>query len=84
MSGGQHRVDEVTRTEPVVGQGQKLENCGAALVRETKRGCTTVSVCAKRIKKELNALDAADFVRDVVNRPSQQEARGMAASETLL
>jgi hypothetical protein len=30
-----------------------------------KRGCTTVGVCAKGIKKELNTLDAADFVRDV-------------------
>jgi len=32
---------------------------------EKPRGCTTVGVCAKGIKKELNTLDEADFVRDV-------------------
>jgi len=32
---------------------------------EKQTGCTTVGVCAKGIKKELNTLDAADFVRDV-------------------
>ena len=65
MSGGQHRVDEVTRTEPVGWTGkQQTENCGAALGRK-QRGCITVGVCAKGIKKELNTLDEADFVRDV-------------------
>ena len=65
MSGGQHRVDEVTRTEPVGWTGKKqTENCGAALGRK-QRGCTTVGVCPKGIKKELNTLDEADFVRDV-------------------
>ena len=35
MFGGQHRVDEVTRTEPVGWTGKKQpENCGAALARE--------------------------------------------------
>jgi hypothetical protein len=32
---------------------------------EKQRGCTTIGVCAKGIKKELNTLDEADFVRDV-------------------
>jgi hypothetical protein len=68
MSGGQHRDDEVTRTELVgwIGE-QQTENCGAALGRK-QRGCTTVGVCPKGIKKELNTLDGADFVRDVANR----------------
>ena len=35
---------------------------------EKQRGCTPVGVCAKGIKKELNTLDEADFVRDVENR----------------
>jgi hypothetical protein len=30
--------------------------------------CTTVGVCAKGIKKELNTLDEPDFVRDVANK----------------
>jgi len=68
MSGGQHRDDEVTRTELVGWIGEKqTENCGAALGRK-QRGCTTVGVCPKGIKKELNTLDGADFVRDVANR----------------
>jgi hypothetical protein len=68
MSGGQHRDDEVTRTELVGWIGEKqTENCGAALGRK-QRGCTTVGVCPKGIKKELNTLDGADFVRDVGNR----------------
>jgi hypothetical protein len=56
MSGGQHRDDEVTRTELVGWIGEKqTENCGAALGRK-QRGCTTVGVCPKGIKKELTLL----------------------------
>jgi len=70
MSGGQHRDDEVTRTELAGWIGEKqTENCGAALGRK-QRGCTTVGVCPKGIKKELNTLDGADFVRDVAKSAS--------------
>ena len=67
MSGGQHRDDEVTRTEPVGWTGKNNPRI-AAQRPEKKRDCTTVGVCAKGIKKELNTLDEADFVRDVENR----------------
>ena len=69
MFGGQHRVDEVTRTEPVGWTGKKQpENCGAALAREGTGAAQLWGVCAKGIKKELNTLDEPDFVRDVENR----------------
>jgi hypothetical protein len=37
-----------------------------APARKNKRARTTVGVCAKGIKKELNTIDEADFVRDVL------------------
>ena len=49
----------------------EFENGSAALGRK-QRGCITVGVCAKGIKKELNTLDEADFVRDVAKSSSHQ------------
>ena len=81
MSGGQHRDDEVTRTELVGWIGEKqTENCGAALGRK-QRGCTTVGVCPKGIKKELNTLDGADFVRDVEKSSSYQLSQSEIGSD---
>jgi hypothetical protein len=37
---------------------------------KNQRGCATVGVCTKGIKKELDTLDEADFVRDVKKRDS--------------
>ena len=65
---GQHRVDEVTRTEPVGWTGKNNPRIAAQRSPRKHRGCTTVGVCAKGIKKESNTLDEADFVRDVDNR----------------
>jgi hypothetical protein len=82
MSGGQHRDDEVTRTELVGWIGEKqTENCGAALGRK-QRGCTTVGVCPKGIKKELNTLDGADFVRDVANRDYHHLSQNATNAQT--
>ena len=68
MSGGQHRDDEVTRTEPVGWTGKTTRELRRSARQKKQRDCTTVGVCAKGIKKELNTLDEADFVRDVGNR----------------
>jgi hypothetical protein len=38
-------------------------------------------VCAKGIKKELNTLDEADFVRDVANRDSHYLSHFEIASD---
>ena len=65
MSGGQHRVDEVTRTEPVGWTRTRTRELRRRARPRNKQGCTTVGVCAKGIKRELNTLDAADFVRDL-------------------
>src|SRR5215469_18571846 len=73
MSGGQHRDDEVTRTESA-GWTRTRELRRSARPRETT-GCTTVGVCAKGIKKELNTLDEADFVRDVEKSASHQQSQ---------
>ena len=47
---------------------------------EKQLDCATVGVCAEGIKKDLNTLDEADFVRDVDNRDyhhlSQNEIGG--------
>ena len=65
MSGGQHRDDEVTRTEPVGWTGRTTRELRRIARQRKQRDCTAVEVCEKEIKKELNTLDAADFVRDV-------------------
>jgi len=69
----------VTRTEPV-GWTRTTTRELRRSAQKKQRDCTTVGVCAKEIKKELNTLDEADFVRDVANRDyhylSQSEIRG--------
>ena len=50
MSGGQHRVGEATRTEPVGWTGKQTENCRRSS-RSKQQGCTSVGVCAKGTKK---------------------------------
>jgi len=67
MSGGQHRDDEVTRTEPVGWTGKTTRELRRSARQKKQRDCTTVGVCAKGIKKELNTLEEAGFVRDVEN-----------------
>ena len=80
MSGGQHRVDEVTRTES---RGlDKKNNPRIAAHRPPKEtaGLRNAGVCANETKKESNTLDVADFVRDVAkssyHRLSQVEIVG--------
>jgi hypothetical protein len=68
MAGGQHRIDDVTRTELVGWIGRTTRELQRIARQRKQRDCTTVGVCAKEIKKELNALDETDFVRDVDNR----------------
>jgi hypothetical protein len=48
---------------------------------EKSTDCTTVGVCAKGIKKELNTLDEADFVRDVDKSSSHQLSRNEIAND---
>ena len=68
ISGWRQHRDEVARTEPIGWTGKTTREIAAQRWPEKQRGCTTVGVCAKGIKKELNTLDKADFVRDVENR----------------
>ena len=57
MFGGQHRVDEVTRTEPVGWTGKKQpENCGAALTEKQARLCAGRCVCERNKKKSQTLL----------------------------
>jgi len=65
---GQHRDDEVTRTELVGWTRTRTRELRRSARQRKQRDCTTVGVCAKGTKKELNTLDEADFVRDVGNR----------------
>ena len=62
MFGGQHRDDEVTRTEPVGWTRTRTRELRRSARQRKQRDCTTVGVCAKGTKKELNTLDEADFV----------------------
>jgi hypothetical protein len=64
MFGGQHRDDEVTRTELVLDR-DKNSRIAAQHSPRHKRDCAAAGVCLKEIKPELNTLDEADFVRDV-------------------
>jgi hypothetical protein len=68
MSGGQHRVDEVTGTELVGWTGQEVENCSASLAEKQASMCGSRSVCERK-KKELNTLDEADFLKTVIIPP---------------
>ena len=75
MSGGQHRVDEVTRTELEGWTGTRIRELRRIARRRKQRDCANVEVCAKGTKKESNTLDGADFVRDVANRDYHQLSR---------
>jgi hypothetical protein len=68
MSGGQHRVDEVTRTESRRLDRKNNPRIAAHRPPKETAGLRNAGVCAKGTKKELNTLDVADFVRDVANR----------------
>jgi hypothetical protein len=67
MSGGQHRIDDVTRTELVGWTGKTTPESSRIICRRNRRDCADADVCAKKIKPELNTLDEADFVRDVLD-----------------
>ena len=68
MSGGQHRVDEVTRTESRGLDRKNNPRIAAHRPPKETAGLRNAGVCAKGTKKESNTLDAADLVRDVENR----------------
>ena len=68
MSGGQHRVDEVTRTESRRLDRKNNPRIAAHRPPKETAGLRNAGVCAKGIKKELKTLDVADSVRDVDNR----------------
>ena len=80
MSGGQHRVDEVTRTESRGLDRKNNPRIAAHRPPKETAGLRNAGVCAKGTKKESNTLDAADLVRDVANRDyhslSHLEIRG--------
>ena len=65
---GQHRVDEVTRTEPVGWTGKNNPRIAAPRSPEKAPGLHNCGSVCERNKKESNTLDEADFVRDVDNR----------------
>ena len=65
---GQHRVDEVTRTESRRLDSKNNPRIAAHRPPKETAGLRNAGVCAKGTKKESNTLDAADFVRDVANR----------------
>ena len=73
----------MTRTEPVGWTGKNNPRI-AAQRPEKKRDCTTVGVCAKGIKKELNTLDEADFVRDVAKSSYHYLFFSLAETSTVL
>ena len=68
MSGGQHRVDEVTRTESRGLDRKNNPRIAAHRPPKETAGLRNAGVCAEGTKKESNTLDVADFVRDVANR----------------
>ncbi len=69
---GQHRVDEVTRTESRRLDRKNNPRIAAHRPPKETAGLRNAGVCAKGIKKELKTLDVADFVRDVEKSSSQQ------------
>jgi hypothetical protein len=73
-SGGQHRDDEVTRTEPVGWTRTRTHELRRIAHQRKQRDCAAVGVCAKGIKKELKTLDEADFVRDVDKSASHHQS----------
>ena len=68
MSGGQHRVDEVTRTGQVGWTRTRIGELRRIVRQRKQRHYADAKVRAKGTKKELTILDEADFVRDVENR----------------
>ena len=71
----------MTRTEPVGWTGKTTRELRRS-AQKKQRDCTTVGVCAKGIKKELNTLDEADFVRDVANRDYHYLSQSEIGGET--
>jgi hypothetical protein len=65
MSGGQHRVDEVTRTGQVGWTRTRIGELRRIARQRKQRHCPDVKVCAKGKKKELTILGEADFVGDI-------------------
>ena len=72
MSGGQHRDDEVTRTELVGLDRGKNSRIVAHRPSEKTTGLHNCRGVYETNKTELNTLDEADFVRDVDKSSSQQ------------
>ncbi len=81
MSGGQHRVDEVTRTESRRLDRKNNPRIAAHCPPKETAGLRNAGVCAKGIKKELKTLDVADFVRDVEKSSSHQLSQIEIASD---
>ena len=71
MSGGQHRVDEVTRTESRGLDRKNNPRIAAHRPPKETAGLRNAGVCAEGTKKESNTLDVADFVRDVAKSSYQ-------------
>ena len=84
MSGGQHRVDEVTRTESRGLDRKNNPRIAAHRPPEETAGLRNAGVCAKGIKKESNTLDVADFVRDVAKSASHQLSQNEISSDNPL
>jgi hypothetical protein len=57
MFGGQHRDDEVTRTELVGWTGTRIRELWRIARQRKQRDRTAAEVCAKEIKNTLNTLD---------------------------
>jgi hypothetical protein len=81
MSGGQHRIDEVTRTGLVGWIGTTTRELWRVTRPSNKRDRADVGVCAKEIKTALNTLDGADFVRDVDKSSSHQLSQNEIAGD---
>ena len=65
MFGGPHRVDELTRTEPVGWTGKTIRELRRSAGPRNNGAAQLWECVRKEQKKELNTLDEADFVRDV-------------------
>ena len=81
MSGGQHRVDEVTRTESRGLDRKNNPRIAAHRPPKETAGLRNAGVCAKGTKKESNTLDAADLVRDVAKSSSHQLSQNEISSD---
>ena len=81
MSGGQHRVDEVTRTESRRLDRKNNPRIAAHRPPKETAGPRNAGVCAKGTKKESNTLDVADFVRDVEKSSSHHVSQDEIGSD---